>query len=295
MRKRKKITVFIVLGILIASFLGLLLISPYGRALIRSKAHFVRHTTESSVFYEPGAENYADKIANFLPEAMRRVEKGHFLPFKKPFHIYVCSTQQSHNSFIGNPSEYPIRGASFLGNIYIAPSAFSFQGLDTHKEALTHELSHLHLRQRLGIIKLRKIPHWFVEGWANITAGSGGEGVSEDMAVRFIKEGKHLTIPEKGGLLTSLTKIIKAAGLSGPMFHRQNRMLVNYIKRSNPPAFRRLVLALQDGEDFDVSFRHHFNNDPLELWIRFKNGLEIGFDQLADHSTLEGAAELTMK
>jgi hypothetical protein len=147
--------------------------------------------------------------------------------------------------------------------------------MDTHKESLMHELSHLHLLQRLGILKYRKIPHWFTEGLANITAGSGGEGISEDMAARFIKEGRHLAVAEKGNFLTSLTKVIQAAGLSGPMYHRQNRMFVAHIRSLSPDAFQSLLLSLQEGEDFAVSFRHHFNSDPLELWIRFKNGLLI--------------------
>ena len=123
-----------------------------------------------------------------------------------------------------------------------------------------HELSHLHLRLRLGFL-------------ANFIAGSGGEGISEEMAIQFIKEGKHIPIRERGGLLTSLTKIILAAGLTGPMYHKQNKMFVSYIHSVNPEAFKALVLAVQNGEAFSASFVMYFEIAPQEMWNRFETEL----------------------
>jgi hypothetical protein len=203
---------------------------------------------------------------------------GHCLPFKKPFKVYVCSTQQSHNAFIANPTSYPIRGAAIKGNVFIAPSAFSFKGLDTHRESLMHELSHLHLAQRLGFFKLRKIPYWFTEGLANFIAESGGEGISEDMAIQSIQEGRYLILRERGGLLKSLPKIIQAAGITGPMFHKQNKMFMHYIYSSNPEAFKKLVVTVQAGEAFSTSFINHFEMNPQEIWNRFKDELSSTID-----------------
>ncbi|NIM90648.1 MAG: hypothetical protein GTO17_06830 [Candidatus Aminicenantes bacterium] len=272
-RTRKKIIILNILGIFFVIVSVLFLRSPIGKALLKSKSHFMVHSADSRVLYEPGAEGFADRIAAFLPTAVEEVEKGHYLSFKKPFKVYVCSTQQSHNEFIANPTSYPIRGAALKKKVFIAPSAFSFKGLDTHRESLMHELSHLHLLQRVGMLKNRRIPHWFKEGLANLVAGSGGEGISQKMAIRSIKEGRHLVLQEKGGFLKSLTKVILAAGLTGPMFHQQNKMFVNYIHRVNPEAFKRLVLAIQNGEKFSISFVKYFKMSPQEMWNRFKSEL----------------------
>jgi len=269
----KKIIIFSILGIFILGVLILFLRSPIGGALLKSKSHFIVHGADSRVLFEPGAEGFADQIADFLPTAIERVEEGHFLPFKKPFKLYVFSTQKSHYESLANTTSYPIRGTAVQGNVFIAPSAFSFKGLDTHRETLMHELSHLLLSQRLGFFKRRRIPSWFTEGLANIIAGSGGEGISEDMAVQYIREGRHLIIPEKGGLFKHLTKIIREIGVTGPMYHRQNKMFVSYIHSLNPEAFKKLVLAVQDGEAFSQSFLEYFEMSPEEMWDWFKSEL----------------------
>ena len=121
-KTRKKIIIFSILGIFILSVLALFLRSPIGRALLKSKSHFIVHAADSRVLYEPGAEGFADRIADFLPAAVKRVEEGHFLPFKKTFKVYVFSTQKSHNESLANTTSYPIRGAEIQGNVFIAPS-----------------------------------------------------------------------------------------------------------------------------------------------------------------------------
>jgi len=272
-KTRKKIIIFSVLGIFIVSVLVFFLRSPIGRALLKSKSHFIAHTADSRVLYEPGAERFSDRIADFLPTAVKSVEDGHFLPFKKPFKVYVFSTQKSHNESTAIPKSYPIRGTAIQGNVFIAPSAFSFKGLDTHRESLMHELSHLHLSQRLGFLKRRRIPSWFTEGLANIIAGSGGEGISKDMAIQSIREGRHLIFPERRGFLDRMPKTIIEAGLTGPMYHKQNKMFVNYINSLNPEAFKKLVLAVQRGEAFSESFLTYIEMSPEEMWKQFKSEL----------------------
>jgi hypothetical protein len=272
-KTRKKIVIFGILGVFILVVLAFFVRSPVGRALLKSKRHFIVHEADSRVLYEPGAKGFADKIADFLPTAVKRVEEGHFLPFKKPFKVYVFNTQKSHNESIANTTSYPIRGASVQGNVFIAPSAFSFKGLDTHKESLMHELSHLHISQRLGFFKTRRIPNWFTEGLANIISGCGGEGISDEMAIQFIREGRHLIIPERRGLLNQPTKTIRERGLTGPMYHLQNKMFVNYIYSLNPEAFKKFVLAVQKGNAFSKSFLEYFEKNPEEMWRQFKSEL----------------------
>ena len=150
--KIKKSKILIVISSIILLLTSLFFLSPYSTVLCKSKKHFIKHPESDLVFYEPGAKDYADKIAAFLPAAIERVERVHGLPFEEQFKIYVCNSQKSFNEFTANtsPSRYPIRGTALLGDVLIAPSAFNFIGLDTHKKTLMHELSHLHIQQKVG-------------------------------------------------------------------------------------------------------------------------------------------------
>jgi hypothetical protein len=266
---RKKFIIIGIIGLIILVGAVIFVRSRYGIALLKSKAHFKTSLIDQRVRYEPGAEEFAEKIARFLPEAVRTVEKGHLLPFKKPFIVYVCSTQKSCNEFIATPPGTAPRGAAAMGDVYIAPSAFSFFGYDTHKESLMHELSHLHLWQRLGFFGIkRKIPVWFSEGLANDIAGSGGEGIGEREAIDAILAGRHFLLEEKGALLRAFHKAFP--GISGRMFHKQNKMFVKYIKDTHPDNYKRFLLEIQQGESFGKSFSANFGANVSEMFERFK-------------------------
>lgn len=55
-KARKKIIIFSILGIFILSVLVLFLRSPSGRALLKSKGHFIEHVDDSRILYEPGGD-----------------------------------------------------------------------------------------------------------------------------------------------------------------------------------------------------------------------------------------------
>jgi len=273
-KKGKRLIILSLIGIIILAGAVLFVRSPIGIALLKSKKHFKTSAVDNRVRYEPGGEEFAKKIARYLPEAVRTVENGHFLPFEKSFKVYVCATQKSLNEFLANPPGAAPRGAAALGDVYIGPRAFSFFGYDTHKESLMHELSHLHLKQRLGYfgygVKI-KIPVWFSEGLANCVAGSGGEGIEDKEAIKAILKGKHFVVDDKGRFLTSFYKAF--AGLSGRMFHKQNKMFVKYIKDSNPGKYKQFLLEIQNGESFAKSFSANFGTTVSDMFERFKTSI----------------------
>lgn len=273
-KKRKRLIIFSIIGIIILVGAVLFVRSPIGIALLKSKKHFKISHIDNRVRYEPGAEEYANKIARYLPEAIQAVENGHFLPFEKPFKVYVCATQKSLDEFLAAPPGAGPRGAAALGNVYIGPQAFSFFGYDTHKESLMHELSHLHLKQRLGYFGFGyriKIPVWFSEGLANCIAGSGGEGIEEKDAIKAILMGKHFVVDEKGSFLRPFHKAFP--GLSGRMFHKQNKMFVRYIKNSNPGKYKPFLLEIQEGASFAKSFSANFGTTVSGMFERFKTSI----------------------
>jgi len=264
--KKRKILITII-SIVILILVIAFFLSPYSTALLKSKSHFIKHTRNDIVLYEPGAKDYADNIASYLTAAIERVEQVHELPFEDSFKIYVCKTQKSFNEFAINTSAYPIRGTAMLGNVFIAPSAFNFKGIDTHKETLTHELSHLHFQQRLGIIDRRKLPVWFNEGLADYVAGSGGEGIEDDQAIKFILSGNHFIPEEEGDILGTVSGA--ANGLSGPMFHQQAKMFVTYIIESDSLKFNSFLLEIQEGEPFSETFNKIMGASIQDKWENF--------------------------
>jgi len=269
--KKSRIILIAVLSLFIVLIVAFL-ISPYSTALLKSKSHFINHTKNDIVLYEPGAEDYADSIAIYFPKAVERVEQVHGLPFEESFKIYVCKTQKSFNEYTAITSPYPIRGTALLGDVLIAPSSFNFFGRDTHKETLIHELSHLHLRQRLGFFKGRKHPTWFGEGFADYVAGSGGEGIEESEAINFILSGKHFIAKEEGEIFGSLRTAFN--GLSGPMFHQQVKMFVTFIIKSDSLQFNSFLHEIQNGESFNESFNNIMSSGIQNKWIQFISQLK---------------------
>lgn len=272
-KKRTKWIVFMIVFLILAAGSLMFLTSPIGRALLKSKAHFKTSTIDSRVLYEPGAREYADKIALALPDAINKVETGHFAPFKKPIKIYVCQSQQSFSSYTAMSGTFG-RGAATARSVYIAPLAFNFRGMDTHRQSLAHELSHHHLMSRLGMFGLGvriKIPVWFGEGLANEVAGSGGEGISDQQAIDAIKQGKELLLKEKGSLFGAFHE--NFPNMHGWMFHKQNRMFLEYIRANYVDGLKKTLSLLYVGASFAESFKAGFGMEIDEMWTRFKQDL----------------------
>jgi len=134
-----------------------------------------------------------------------------------------------------------------------------------------HELSHLHLRQRLGIFKERKFSVWFKEGFADYVAGSGGEGIEDKDAINYILNGKHFIPEEEGEIFGSFNSALN--GLSGPMFHKQVKMFVTYILESDPLKFRSFLNTIQTGEAFNESFNKIMGSGIQDKWAKFLSQL----------------------
>lgn len=266
LKKRKVIVIIFFLSVLLLTVVFYL--SPYSTALLKSKSHFINHISNDKVLYEPGAENYADRVASYLPIAIKRVEQVHGLPFKESFNIYVCNTQKSLNEFIAHPPEVPIRGTVLFGNVFIAPSAFNWNGEDTHKGSLVHELSHLHLSQQLGFWSNRvSLPVWFKEGLANFVCDCAGEGISDEEAISSIKNGYHF-IPDNSGNIFKVKRSHDYA-LNPPMFHKQTKLFVTFLNEYDEKGFSDFLLDVQSDNSFAGAFENRMGASIIELWDTF--------------------------
>lgn len=264
--------ILLVVGVIVSLSIILFIRTPYWTALTKSKSHFIENAFDNRVLYEPGAEDIANQIANFLPLATNKVETIHGLPFKKSFKVYVCNSQKSLGEFVAAKSLYPIRGLVLRGDIYIAPSAFYFNGIDTHKETMMHELSHLHFRQRLGFVKDRRIPTWFSEGFADYVSGLGGEGISDEDAVDYILSDRHFIPNDKSKVFGRWHRETK--GLSGPMYHKQVKMFVTYIVEEDILKFNKLLSTIQKGNTFRTNFNDLMGHSTQYYWEKFVSSLQ---------------------
>lgn len=268
MKTKKRKVIVIILSLLILLLSVAFFLSPYSTALFKSKSHFIKHFSNDKVLYEPGAENYADRIASYLPIAIKRVEQVHGIPFEESFNVYVCNTQKGLNEFIAHPPEASIRGTVLFGNVFIAPSAFNWNGEDTHKGSLVHELSHLHLSQRLGFWSDRvSIPVWFKEGLANLVCDCAGEGISDEEAITSIKNCYHF-IPDNSGNIFKVKRSYDY-GLDPAMFHKQTKLFVTFLNEYDEKGFSDFLLDIQSDNSFAKAFENRMGASIIELWNSF--------------------------
>ncbi len=267
MKIKRKVTVGTAL-LLVILLSVIFYFSPYSTALLKSKAHFKASLLDSAVLYEAGAEEKADRIALILDSAVKRVEEIHCFKFKKPFSVYVCNSQKSLNEYIAHPVESRVRGTVIFGNIFIAPSAFDWNGEDTHRGTLLHELSHLHMRQHLGFWRERTdVPVWFKEGLADYVCDCAGEGISDNEAINAIIRGYHFVPDESGSILSQ--KNASDYGIDYPMLHKQARMFVTFLFADNRTALGNLLSDIYSGNSFAVSFRNRMGTNLSDAWQKF--------------------------
>ena len=241
-----------------------------GIASLKSTSDFHPLETDNRVLAESGAEDLARQVAGYLPEAIRTVEKEQYRDFTKPVTVYVCASEDSFASYTGVSKQ--VRGA-IITRVFLSGRLKKPGFNETIKAILIHELSHLHLQQQLRVYHYHaNIPAWFQEGLAVLVSNGGGaEKVSEAAAVKAIVEGKHFT-PEAHGSFF-LHKSGSSYGLEPHMFYRQASLFVGYIKRMSEFKFGLFMLSIEDGGDFDKSFRATYGMGIDETWQDFVDQL----------------------
>jgi hypothetical protein len=231
-------------------------------AALRSTDHFMKSQVDYRVFYESGAEAYAEKVASFLSSAVQHVEKRQYGPFVKPVRVYVCASRKSFVKLYGADTR-----AGVLLKLFLSPRVFE-HGDEIANMYLMHELSHLHLLQHLGSIKMSRVPSWFKEGLATYVSNGGGANlVSQKKAEKFIREGKYFIPHETGGLIFKKNR--SDFNLHHHMFYRQSMMFVSFLVAMDSLKFKKLLRAVEDGESFSSSVHEAYNQSLDELWIGF--------------------------
>jgi len=238
---------------------------PRARAPIDSFAPLV---SDRRVWVEPGFEDYGERVAAALPQAIARVEAGHYLAFARTPRVYVCGSADCFKRYVLTPR---LSAAVVPDNrLILSPN---LDGRERHRLPLllTHELAHLHLGQRIGHYH-SSLPVWFHEGWASLVAkGGGAEYATDAQAFAAIQAGRRVNLLVRDTYDTRHRAA--ASDLSIHEFYRQSMLMIGWLRAQDEARFRAFVLALQNDEDFDIAFWNIYGKAPMTELSAFFDGL----------------------
>lgn len=218
---------------------------------------------EPRVHAQAGADALAAAVAKVLPQAMERLaqNQGHSLT---RLTVDVYANPSSYQRLGGCPPQS--RACAFRGRLSVAP--YVPAQADALLPLITHELSHVLLQQRMGMMNASRLPPWFAEGLAVLVAEGGGrEGISDTDAMRAITQGQHFSPLEP----SRLWKPADAArfGLDHRMFYAQSALFVQHLKHRHPEPWQDLMIRLHAGVGFDAAVRKSFPQGLGPAWDEF--------------------------
>jgi hypothetical protein len=239
------------------------------REPVADLAGFETLAEDARVRYEPGTQDAAAHVAALLPAAIAQVEAGHYLPFAAPVTVYVCGTTACFEQRVPGASRFTA-AVAYDNRLLLAPRLFEREPQRLYP-VLVHELSHLHLGQRLGHYTMR-IPVWFHEGLASlVAAGGGADLVSEEEARRAIAAGDYF-LPDAAHDPTR-RKYADHWQLRIAMFYRQSMMLLASLKSASEERFRALIESLQRRVPFDDAFTSAYGSNARDLAQQYFEGI----------------------
>ncbi len=239
---------------------------------------FTPLASDARVWVEPGYEDYGERVARVLPEAIAQVEASHYQAFAIQPRVYVCGSAACFKRYVYTPR---LSAAVIPDNrLILSPN---LNGRESHRlpSLLTHELAHLHLGQRIGHYH-NGVPAWFHEGWASLTAkGGGAEYATDAQAFAAINAGRKVNLVARD--THDKRSLASASGLSIHEFYRQSMLLVGWLRAHDPARFREFALALQNNEDFDIAFWNVYGRAPVTELSAFYD------DVLGDNPSIQAA------
>lgn len=234
-------------------------------AMNRPTDHFIQIKKDERVLYEKGADLLARKVSKQLDASIQIVEDKQYSKFQNPVKIYVTNSIDSFSNYC--VSNIP-RGCVLNERLFISPKAKG-----TLSGILTHELSHLHMEQQLGMWHWQsEIPSWFQEGLAvYVSDGAGVEKIEHSNAVKNITQGKSFE-PNDSGYLT-FPKTASRFGLKPQMFYSQSGIFIEYLHESDALKFKELILAIANGKGFTEAVNNIYRKPLNKIWEDLKKTL----------------------
>jgi hypothetical protein len=234
-------------------------------ALAWSTDHFVPFVDDERVRVEPGADRFALMLSPYMTEAVTTVEASQAGPFKSPVRVYLCASDTSFSRLTGRRAP-----ATTTNDVYLSPDLFDgTRALDRY---LTHELSHLHLVQNIGVLGGTRLPEWFKEGLAEmVSGGATSSSVAVSEALKAVGEGRSFMPDEGRNVVASF--LFPHYGtywhIENRMFYRQSMLFVQFMRDQDPAAFRRFLAAVVQGDDFKKALHRTYPDGVRGLWAKF--------------------------
>ncbi len=244
----------------LCSYMLLGCVTPDGPAPQTQAEGFRPYPSDPRIRLEEGASAHAARVHALLDAAVARVERVHGLPFRAPPNIHVCATVTCFTRLVKTPG---LTAAVVADNrLVLSPRLFGVEA-DRLPGILAHELSHVHLGQRLGHYS-PWIPVWFHEGLATAVAEGGGAEFASDRATYTAwRDGRRIDFDRRD--VPGQRHRAEAFGLDIHEFYRQAWCAVELLRAHDPAAFRRWLVALQEGADFHIAFADAYNTDLAKL------------------------------
>jgi hypothetical protein len=247
-------------------FLALILAGCATPRQAASPQGFTRLANDDRVWHEVGGQAYAEEVARLLGPAMAKVETVHGLPFQRPPRVFVCASRPCFTQLVPTPG---YTAAVLPGEVLALSPRLDLEENERLPGILAHELSHLHLGQRLGHYSAA-LPVWFHEGLASLVAdGGGAEFSSDEEACDAWDAGRHIDFAQ----LDTPTKRHRAVDFKTSIhqFYRQSWRFLQYLKRRDPNGFAGMLQAIQSGVAFTaaVTDAYHISLEQLGLEFEF--------------------------
>jgi len=127
--------------------------------------NFERLDSPHNIYFEIGSEDLAQYVNKTIDKLIVDVEKEQFKSFNSvdEIKVFVFSNKERYSNY--SQASDKTRGSAMTNEIYISPI---IRGrVETLPSILTHELSHINIRQYIGSWNyINYIPGWFLEGLA---------------------------------------------------------------------------------------------------------------------------------
>ena len=230
-------------------------------AMNKPTSQFIVLKQDKRVLYEKGAEKHAEIVAKKIDAAVQMVEQKQYKKFTKPVVIYICNSIESFTDYC---VQSRASGCVLNERLFLSPKNFQ-----ANRQALTHELSHLHIEQQLGMFTWHsRYPAWFQEGLATyVSGGEGANRVFPDEARKAMLEGKSFMPNLRGNLI--FRKGASSFGLTPNMFYRQAAMFIEYLHNIDAMKFKTFLLFVEAGGNFEESFSAIYKISLNEAWEKF--------------------------
>lgn len=246
----------------------LILHARFVRAYFAQPENFTASAIAPSLYFQPEMWSLASDIEERFQGAVETVEAVYDLPFASEPRTYLCGTKQCFEDMTGVDNRF-IRGAATPRGVIISPDILEWR--ESAEPILVHELSHLMLKQRLGLFH-RPPPAWFNEGFAVfISGGAGAERVTREEAIEAIRAGRHFEPVRRGRLLRPSTA--RDYDLTTHMFYRQAWLFLEFLDEREPDSVASLAGRVARREGFSASFDSIYGAPPDELWEEFEASL----------------------